>query len=486
VFADAVAAPYHHDDVTLWRSDGTPGGTTQVAGTVYERSPYAGDLGAEPDRYVFVAGRGNPEIPRLWQTDGTAAGTRTVTDQNLARFPDVREVETAGAATWFVARTPQLRYEVFHKSGAAVSQVTRIEQSRRPDVHQISAVGSRLMFFLERDGVDQLWVTDHSTRGAHRVGSDSWTRHSVRPANTSGGTLVFVGQRGAQSGMWRSDGTAAGTFALIKGRAVADRSVARRTAAAGSTTDARPLVASATASPRAADNRSAPADRTCAGRSATIVATGGKVRGTSGPDVIVVNISDTAGGTTEVSAGAGKDVVCIAFEAPDPEENVIGRSTVHGGKGDDQIFGSDGWDDLSGDQGNDYLYGGAANDTFDGGRGSDVLDGSFAYYFEGRNNDQAVVTGVGHVDLDLDRGFVHTARGTDLITGISNVVTGSGDDVVRGDADANRLLGGAGNDQLLGRGGDDVLDGQAGRDRVVGGAGHDVCRGEKRASCEKR
>ncbi len=47
---------------------------------------------------------------------------------------------------------------------------------------------------------------------------------------------------------------------------------------------------------------------------------------------------------------------------------------------------------------------------------------------------------------------------------LENVEGGFGDDVIRGDAGANRLLGGDGDDRLAGRNGDDFLDGGNGSD----------------------
>ena len=50
----------------------------------------------------------------------------------------------------------------------------------------------------------------------------------------------------------------------------------------------------------------------------------------------------------------------------------------------------------------------------------------------------------------------------DTIRNIENVIGGSGNDTLTGDALANSFIGGAGNDLLKGGGGNDVLDGGAG------------------------
>ena len=58
-------------------------------------------------------------------------------------------------------------------------------------------------------------------------------------------------------------------------------------------------------------------------------------------------------------------------------------------------------------------------------------------------------------------------------TFIENFIAGFGNDVVIGNAAANRLVGGEGDDELRGNEGDDVLEGGAGADQLYGGAGQD-------------
>lgn len=60
---------------------------------------------------------------------------------------------------------------------------------------------------------------------------------------------------------------------------------------------------------------------------------------------------------------------------------------------------------------------------------------------------------------------------------IKHITSGSGDDIMSGDADSNRLIGGTGDDLLEGAAGDDVLVGDAGNDILRGGSGDDVLRG---------
>ena len=60
---------------------------------------------------------------------------------------------------------------------------------------------------------------------------------------------------------------------------------------------------------------------------------------------------------------------------------------------------------------------------------------------------------------------------------IANVIGGSGNDPITGDAWPNVLDGGAGNDSLGGKASDDTLNGGTGNDSLIGGTGLDTLNG---------
>ena len=70
-----------------------------------------------------------------------------------------------------------------------------------------------------------------------------------------------------------------------------------------------------------------------------------------------------------------------------------------------------------------------------------------------------------------------TGYGTDVLTNIENLLTGSGNDTLGGNNKANKLQSGAGNDILRGGGGDDFLYGGTGSDRLTGGVRRDLLYG---------
>ena len=155
---------------------------------------------------------------------------------------------------------------------------------------------------------------------------------------------------------------------------------------------------------------------------------------------------------------------------------LTGNSLVNsltGGAGNDQLTGSGGDDFLVGGMGNDtYVFGAApvaeADTVTEGvGSGADTLD------FSGQTTDVVVKLGSSLVQA------VHANRMLKLNSGvvIEKVLTGSGNDILSGNALANILTGGAGHDVLIGSGGDDQLLGAEGRDLLIGGVGQDALDG---------
>ena len=145
------------------------------------------------------------------------------------------------------------------------------------------------------------------------------------------------------------------------------------------------------------------------------------------------------------------------------------------------IAGGVGIDTLSGGGGNDLLIGGAEGDLLNGGGGNDTLDG-------GTGGD-AMAGGSGNdiylVDSALDAVVESAGAGSDTVrTTLASYTLGDnvellnfvgvGDFTGIGNALANSITGGGGNDTLSGGGGNDRLQGGAGNDSLTGGAGSDT------------
>ncbi|NDD12449.1 MAG: calcium-binding protein, partial [Betaproteobacteria bacterium] len=137
------------------------------------------------------------------------------------------------------------------------------------------------------------------------------------------------------------------------------------------------------------------------------------------------------------------------------------------------IFGVEGsrYDDLIvGDSSNNVLDGQGGSDTLDGGSGVDTAEYNQA--LAGINLDLTLGKAI---DDGQGRGSAAAGEAVevDQLIGIENVVGGSGNDMIRGDAFNNRLEGQGGNDRISGEAGDDTLLGGEGNDTLEGGDGSD-------------
>jgi Ca2+-binding RTX toxin-like protein len=200
-------------------------------------------------------------------------------------------------------------------------------------------------------------------------------------------------------------------------------------------------------------------------------------------------------GNDSIDGGAGNDTLS-GGDGNDQLLGGVGADSINGGAGNDAIVGGTGNDTLSGGDGNDsfaYTFGDGV-DILDGGTGGDTLsivgttannalsvlfDGSSITSFTG-----GTISGIESLSADLLGGTDtlsyagtsadvsvdlagHTASGFTSLLGVENVTGGSGNDTLTGDAAANILAGGAGNDSYFVGAGDTVSEGAgAGTDTV--------------------
>ncbi|HUR76895.1 MAG TPA: calcium-binding protein [Acidimicrobiales bacterium] len=158
--------------------------------------------------------------------------------------------------------------------------------------------------------------------------------------------------------------------------------------------------------------------------------------------------------------------------------------TITGTNGNDVICGLGGADKVSGGDGHDIIIGGTGDDSVDGGAGDDVILGE-------RTGDGAdvVVGGSGgdvlsyaersasvSVDADAQGDDGEVGEADNVRADIETLVGGGGDDRLLGSAGNNTLAGGPGADVLDGAGGDDTFLSAAdpdGADVFAGGDGRD-------------
>ena len=157
-----------------------------------------------------------------------------------------------------------------------------------------------------------------------------------------------------------------------------------------------------------------------------------------------------AAASTVLNGGTGNDLL----------QGRAGDDTLTGGPGDDTLRGDLGEDALHGQEGNDRLDGGEGADDAVGGEGTDTMtylsrSEALTVRLDGVANDGSGLDGLAdNVQLDVE-----------------NVIGGAGDDFLVGNPNRNVLQGGDGEDTLDGQDGDDRLDGGAQADTLIGGKG---------------
>ncbi len=199
--------------------------------------------------------------------------------------------------------------------------------------------------------------------------------------------------------------------------------------------------------------------------------------GGAGNDTLVGGLGDDVlmGGTgIDTAAYYGTTAVRVDLAISTAQATGQGRDVLTGieslisGSGNDTLMGNSLMNRLTGGAGNDLLEGRGGNDTLIGGLGNDTLDGGASFDAVDYSGTTAV-----RVDLRLT-GPQDTGLGRDTILNIENVIGGSGNDALLGNAQRNTLQGGDGNDAIKGFAGNDVLWGGSGSDLLTGGEGNDT------------
>jgi len=200
-----------------------------------------------------------------------------------------------------------------------------------------------------------------------------------------------------------------------------------------------------------------------------------RMAGGAGNDTYVV---DAVGDVVTELPGGGADTVraAVSYTLSADLENMVltlGGLTGIGNATANTLTGSEGNDTLAGGGDNDTLIGNGGADSLDGGAGVDSLVG-------GSGNDAYVLDVAGDVVIELaGGGFDTVVAAFDYTLGAeleALVLTGTAK-IGTGNAVANSLIGGTGNDSLSGLAGNDSLQGGGGNDLLDGGTEADAMTG---------
>jgi Ca2+-binding RTX toxin-like protein len=157
--------------------------------------------------------------------------------------------------------------------------------------------------------------------------------------------------------------------------------------------------------------------------------------------------------------GMGNDTLGNSYYPESGDDLMYGEGgddKLYGGDGNDTLDGGDGYDSLYGGAGNDFLTGSWGGNSYDGGDGSDTVNYNYVSQ---------------HITLNLNTGIAYFSGQTvtEPLISIENLIGGSGNDILLGNALNNTFKGGKGNDGLYGGAGNDLLNGEDGDDYLQGG-----------------
>ena len=190
--------------------------------------------------------------------------------------------------------------------------------------------------------------------------------------------------------------------------------------------------------------------------------TSGAVSGGEATGDVLLSVESIAGSsfgdTLTGSAWANR---LWGYGGGDILSGLAGNDWLDGGIGDDQLSGGDNDDVLTGGAGNDHLNGGAGDDVLRPGSGADVIDGGTGY------NTLDYSDSAGGIFLLLETGTTGGAAFGDSFSNIQKVIGSALNDVITASASGapETIDGSAGDDTLIAN--------QVSGERLIGGFGND-------------
>ncbi|WP_225414336.1 HYR domain-containing protein [Stigmatella hybrida] len=187
----------------LWRSDGSAGGTVEVAaanGVNYSNPQFLTPLG---DGRIYFQAWDSSHGAELWKSDGTPEGTLQVKDLWPGGDGAPSDLTVANEQLFFRAiNTPGGNYKLWKSSGSPENTELVLGITGDGPLEDLTAAGD-LLFFTIRDGQTVLWVY-----------RDGWGARNLRSFSSPlsqlthvSGLLFFM----HNNELWKSDGTKSGT-----------------------------------------------------------------------------------------------------------------------------------------------------------------------------------------------------------------------------------------------------------------------------------
>lgn len=217
-------AGYSSQDKALWKSDGTAAGTEIVLQPFTDN--ITGSLVATNDYFYFTISS------KLTKSDGTAAGTSTITKNSIPVQPSTSSNYVWSNNKLFFTDVTNKELWVTDGTDAGTQLVKLIVtgNSNSYGINKMTNVNG-IVYFFAADGQYgntnkgfELWRSDGTDAGTYMVkdinpgmGSSLLTGLDNTVMVAYAGLVYFNATDGTHEGLWKSDGTDAGTVLVKEG-----------------------------------------------------------------------------------------------------------------------------------------------------------------------------------------------------------------------------------------------------------------------------
>ncbi len=191
----------------VWLSDGTPAGTRAITDPEVSRAAYGGEVGRDGACWLYAGADARGSEP--WCSEGTPESARIVRDlERSAPGSDPGEINAVGGLAVFSALDPTGVRQVWSSDGRAGS-VRRLTATPPPFVSNDRGLfgAGGFALFREPAAASRLWRTDGTEDGTYPIGDlERQPSSSVR----LNGRVYAFGYVGQQAGIWEIDGSPQG------------------------------------------------------------------------------------------------------------------------------------------------------------------------------------------------------------------------------------------------------------------------------------
>ena len=205
----------------LWRTDGTATGTMMVKDIDPGASSSIGEAFANVGGTLYFSASDGTNGLELWKSDGTAAGTMMVKDINPFSNSFPSELTNVNGTTFFSADDGTHGFELWKSDGTVDGTVLVKDINSGAGGSLLFVPGGYAsvngsLFFDADDGINgpQLWKSDGTDAGTVMVKLLNPGGATPEQLTNVNGVLEFYAFDGTSNGLFKSDGTAAGTIEI--------------------------------------------------------------------------------------------------------------------------------------------------------------------------------------------------------------------------------------------------------------------------------